>query len=196
MTGNQLLTHSGNDPAFAKALNFIETRQQTDGSWRETPPQQADTPPWADPASESANVYISANCGYWMGIQRPLPEAAQQANCFLRNCFQARKVTSFLQAYWLACGLAVRLEDKTFVQFLTDYLSTKIRELPSSNLAWMLSTLLESGVKPDHDVCQEASSRLQSLQQEDGRWQGEEVVGSDAHTTVESLRALRLAGYI
>ena len=56
--------------------------------------------------------------------------------------------------------------------------------------AWMINCLCIMGVAPDSPLIADSLSRLEALQQDDGRWSGEDGEGQDVHTTLETLRAI------
>src|SRR5688500_199263 len=55
----------------ARALAFIAGRQLPDGTWQEDvtslTTHAASVPPWLTPGDAAATLYLTANCGYWLG---------------------------------------------------------------------------------------------------------------------------------
>jgi hypothetical protein len=186
----QLGLNAGNG-GFDLAVGFLASRQDDDDSWREVPPFGAEPPPWACPGNESATAYLTANCGYWLASVWPDSRQVRQALAFLRHLLSG-KTTQFLQTYRLARGLAARCRDDRLRDQLEATLHRKLEDLSASDLAWLAQSQIAAGIEPDDPLIEGASSRLITLQLPDGRWQGEAGPGSDVHTTLESLFALRL----
>jgi hypothetical protein len=91
----------------------------------------------------------------------------------------------------LAAGLWIRLGRADLAARVLDYLVTRLSDdVPSSSLAWMLTTLAGLGVSPDHLLIQQATRLLLSQQRIDGSWASEDGPDRDPYATVEALRGL------
>jgi hypothetical protein len=150
------------------------------------------TPPWAVPGDLAARLYLTANCGFWLAALADPSEHARRAAGYLpRYLDEAGQLPTFVHAQWLAAGLWYRLHYQEASRVFSS-LAQRLTDLPASNLAWLLSTLLLAGMLADHPLIQEAASRLEQQQEPDGRWASEDGPSRDVHTTLEAMRVLRL----
>lgn len=181
--------------AASRAAAFLARRQQPEGSWEEEEAIASLAPPWARPGDTAARLYLTANCGFWLAFLDESSSQAGLAGEYLRSFTGAGgRLSSYLHTHWLAAGLWHRLGQPQLAGPVLGYLHRRLPDLPASNLAWMLNTLLIAGLPADHGLVEAAASRLEQCQAEDGRWPGEDGPGQDVHTTLEALRALRLCG--
>jgi hypothetical protein len=177
------------EPAIAKAVRFLEGRQGEDGRFAEDPSVADSAPPWAAPGDLAAELYLTANAGFWLAFFNFTGVAEQAANFLAAHLdHETHKLPSFAQAQWLACGLAWRLGQLEMVDHLSSHL---YGQLPGTagELAWMLVTLHGVGLPSDRGVMVAGSVRLADMQAEDGRFPSDE--GQDVHTTLEALRVLK-----
>ena len=176
------------ESAVVDAVRFLLWRQGEDGRFGEDPALANSAPPWAAPGDLAAELYLTANAGFWLAYFG-FAEASRQSADFLAAHLDSRahKLPSFAQAQWLACGLAWKLGQDELVDHLASHLYA---QLPGSagELAWMLVTLHSIGFPADRGVILAGSVRLARMQTEDGRFPSDE--GQDVHTTLEALRAL------
>lgn len=176
------------EPAMVDALRFLLWRQGEDGRFAEDPSVADSAPPWAAPGDLAAELYLTANAGFWLAFFG-FAEAVRPSANFLAAHLDAKthKLPSFAQAQWLACGLAWKLGMDELVEHLASHLYA---QLPGSagELAWMLVTLHSVDFPADRGVIVAGSMRLAELQMADGRFPSDE--GQDVHTTVEAIRVL------
>lgn len=173
------------------AVAFLAIRQQQDGSMEEQPDLASVAPPWAAPGDVAAQIYLTANAGYWIRHYQPSNPALARIHQFLTSHIGPHgRVPSFLHAHWLTAGLLYGLGAKPSAQQIMDGLRARLSELEASNFAWMINCLCVMGVAPDAPVIADSLSALEALQQDDGRWSGEDGEGQDVHTTLETLRAI------
>jgi len=185
-------------PAFARAADFLRSRQRSDGCWEEDDAVRKVAPLWARPGEHAPRLYLTANCGWWLanatqgGTFVTTDEAAKRAGAYLeRHLAQDGKFPSFLHTHWLAAGLWIRLSRDGLSRSVLDYLVTRMSsEVPSSSLAWMLTTLGGLGISPDHPLGQKATTLLVAQQRADGSWASEDGPDRDPSVTVEALRGL------
>ncbi len=170
------------------AVRFLEGRQGGDGRFAEDPSVADSAPAWVYPGDLAAELYLTANAGFWLAFFG-FADAAQQAASFLATHldYETHKLPSFAQAQWLACGLGWKLGLDDMVDHLASHLYT---QLPGTagELAWMLTTLLSVQFPTDRGVFVAGSMQLARMQGADGRFPSDE--GQDVHTTLEALRAL------
>lgn len=188
------------DPGFARAIDFLRSRQRPDGSWEEDESVHELAPPWAEPGELAPRLYLTANCGWWLanatlcGSFVTSDEAAHRAGAYLeQRLAQDGSLPSFLHAHWLAAGLWIRLGRNDLADRVLDYLATRIDQTVSAGaLGWMLTTLGGLGIPPDHPLIQRATARLMAQQRADGSWASEDGPARDPYVTVEALRGLMM----
>jgi hypothetical protein len=174
-----------------RAVAFLAIRQQQDGSLEEEPELASVAPRWAAPGDVAAHIYLTANAGYWIRHYQPSNPALPRIQKFLTSHIGPDgRVPSFLHAHWLTAGLLYGLGAKPDAQQIMDGLRARLSELEASNFAWMVNCLCITGVAPDTPLIADSLSRLDALQQDDGRWPSEHGEGQDVHTTLETLRAI------
>lgn len=186
------------EPAFARASDFLRSRQRQDGSWEEDEAVRDLAPPWAHPGELAPRLYLTANCGWWLanatlsGTSVTTDEAVQHAGTYLeQHLAQDGSLPSFLHAHWLAAGLWFRLGCDDLAHRVLEYLATRMSdEVPASSLAWMLTTFGGLGISPDHALAQKATMLLMSQQRADGSWASEDGPERDPYVTVEALCGL------
>ncbi len=185
----------GSEPEVGAALRFITGRQASHGSWEEDAAEAAVAPRWAAPGEQDAQLYLTANCGFWLAILGAAPPSAKLAAAFLLPYVEASgRMPTFLHAHWLAAALWRRLGQQAPAQKVLAYLSTQLSGLSEAGCAWLITALREAGSPVDLPVIQGALERLSAGQQPDGRWSSEDGSARDVHATLEALYALRLCG--
>jgi hypothetical protein len=186
------------EPGIARAAAFLAGRQRGDGSLEEDVSLKPYAPPWAAPGDLAARLYLTANCGFWLGVLGK-PEgatgwmaAAGKAAGYLKDQLDERgSLPSFLHANWLAAGLWTCMEEIETASRVCDYLLERLPDLSPGSLAWLLVTLAIAAMPDGHPLVSEAVMRLEGSQLPDGRWQSEDGPERDAHATLEALRAIR-----
>src|SRR5688572_6054403 len=185
----------------ARALAFIAARQLPDGTWQEdvsalTP--EAAVPPWLTPGDSAATLYLTANCGYWLGTLGGADYAGPAmaaADALERELTEDGRLPSFPHSYWLAAGLLHRADRTLAAARVLDRLRMAILpDVTASGLAWLVICLAAAGVPAHHPTVRGAIQRLGPLQQPDGRWASDDGPARDVHATLEALRALRWFG--
>ncbi len=181
--------------AITEAALFLSQRQQSDGSWEEDESVASVAPPWAKPGDLASRLYLTANCGFWLVALTGASEASLSAANHLRTHLDgAGRLPASWQAHWLAGGLWYRLNWQQPAEQALTCLDSQLSNLPTSNLAWLGTTLLVAGVPPTHPLVERAASILEDCQTQDGHWQSEDGPEWDVHTTIEALRVLRFCG--
>jgi hypothetical protein len=177
------------ETAVEKAVQFLVRRQAEDGRFAEHPSMASSAPPWAAPGDLAAELYLTANAGFWLAFWHFTSAAQEAANFLTAHLDKTRhKLPSFAQAQWLACGLAWKLGQNELVDHLASYLYAELPETVGE-LAWMLVTLHSVDFPLDSGVVVAGSTRLAEMQAEDGRFPSDE--DQDVHTTLETLRAFK-----
>jgi hypothetical protein len=181
------------DVRMRHALHFLAARQASDGSMSEDTAVTDVAPPWAQPADDAAQLYLTANAGFWLALFDPLPDAANAAGRFLHNQLQkGSALAASLQANWLAAALWHVLGWQKPYAYADAYL---LRELPGiaaspDALGWLISALRSAAVPAVTPVLVQACAHLLALQQPDGRWASEEDPARDLPVTLTALQAL------
>ena len=182
------------ETAIRHALQFLRTDQNTDGSWEEDDDLVEIAPFWVKPGDLSTRLYLTANCGFWLGVLAPGGEAViGAATCLQAHLKENGRLLSFLQAQWLACGLWHRLGLNAPSAKILAYYQTRYSDLEAGNLAWMMNTLIIAGLPSGTPLVRNSADRLVGLQAADGHWSGEDA-SQDVHTTLVALRALLFMG--
>lgn len=180
-----------------RAIAFLRSRQQPDGSWEEDESVRDLAPPWAVPGELAPRLYLTANCGWWLANATltsfvSYDKAAQRAGAYLeQHLAQDGALPSLLHAHWLAAGLWIRLGHNDLADRTLDYLATRIDDsVPAGALAWMLTTLAGLGISPEHPLASRTVEQLTVQQRADGSWASEDGPERDPYVTVEALRGL------
>jgi hypothetical protein len=180
-----------------RAVEFLRSRQRAEGSWEEEESVATSAPAWAKPGVLASRLYITANCAWLLAnaalsgfVTRDI--AAVRGGAYLeQHLAPDGSLPSFLQAHWLTAGLWIRLGHDELAYRVLDHLATCVTsEVPSSSLAWMLTTLSGLGIPPEHPFAHKAAELLISQQRADGSWEGENGAEGDPYITVEALRGL------
>jgi len=184
---------SMNEPVLSRALTFLTSNQDPDGSWEEDQSVVDIVPPWAKPGDLSAKLYITANCGYWLVVSQTHLETACKTGFYLKEHLEENgQLPSFAQTHWLSAGIWHALGMAGQIEKVMRYLMNRLDDFSANNLTWMITALRVVKIPADQPLILEALSRLESLQQVDGYWQSDDGPEYDVHTTLEALFALKL----
>ncbi len=177
-------------PALGKANRFLLQQQQNNGRFSEADSVADTTPPWANPTTPGADLYLTANAGFWLALAPNTHEAAKDSAAYLKRKLDNNtgKLPSFLNTHWLAVGLFWLVDDRETAVLLINHLQDRLPDLSADNLVWLLDTLLTAGVPTDNALIQTASQKLAGMQEENGRFPSAE--GQDIHTTLTALSVL------
>lgn len=182
--------------SIAKAVDFLLNRQQLDGKWEEEPSVAKVAPPWASPGDLASQLYLTANCGYWIALLSPIqPSKDKATNFLLKHLGEHGRFPSYLHTHWLTAGLCYATGNRHHAEKIISYLENKQNEFSANNLTWLTVCLLAAKMPAHHPFLQRAINRLAQLQKPDGRWQSDDQMEEDVHVTLEALRALKLSGY-
>jgi hypothetical protein len=189
-------------PEFGSALDFLRARQRPDGSWEEDESVRELAPPWAKPGDLAARLYLTANCGWWLINAAAYDgasytgEAARAGAYLVRHLALDGSLPSFLQTYWLAAALWIRLNwppppVSALARRALDHLASLLdNTVPGGALGWMVTTLAPLGVAPEHPAVAKALALLAEQQRADGGWTSEDGPDRDAYVTAQALMAL------
>jgi hypothetical protein len=182
-----------NEPELVRAALFLAQRQRSDGAFEEDAAVSDLAPAWAKPGDLAAQLYLTANCGFWLTFFPQTQASAHLAASSLRSFLPPDgHLPTFLQAHWLATGLFSRLKQIGPAERLLAYLATRLADLSASSLAWLTVTLRLANWPATTPLIVQAAALLTPLQQSAGNWQSEDGPEQDVHATLEALRAFTL----
>ncbi|NJM42017.1 MAG: hypothetical protein HC853_15315, partial [Anaerolineae bacterium] len=174
-------------------------RQSQAGGWEEDASVATSAPIWAMPGDKAAQLYLTANCGLWMGLMRPKSESAELASGYLKlRVSEQGEMPGFLQTHWLAGALWTKLGEREYAARIIRHLGDCIDTMSASDLAWLIISFGLAGLPANHALMYAAAVRLNKQQQPTGPWKGDEAATAvnDVHVTVEALRALKMCNRI
>jgi len=175
-----------------RARDLLIARQRSDGGWDETPPADAELPPWITPGTPETIAYLTANCGFWLTQFPDAGAAVGRAAQFLAHSLAATgQLPGALHTTWLAIGIWHNVHNRTSLERAHAYLQGQLSALSASNLAWMLTSFRVVGIRSDDPLLREGVKRLQASQRTDGAWPSDDGADFDAHTTLEAIRVLQ-----
>jgi DNA phosphorothioation-dependent restriction protein DptG len=99
-------------------------------------------------------------------------------------------VDSFLHTQWILGGLfySLGLFEESREVFCS--LNEIIDEMSADNLAWLVNTLIASGVDKDEKIIKHSIDRLINQINDNGSWSSDDGTWKDIHTTLEAIRAI------
>jgi hypothetical protein len=160
-------------------------RRGTDGSFAESEAIASKAPPWADPHDPAANLYVTANCAFWLARLRS--DHGSVAFLATRLLLDVESPT-FVQGRWLSAAVLAFGGRKDDARRIAAALEPRVDELGSTALAWLVNALTAADAR-ELPVVQVALNRLGSLQDADGRWASEDGPAFDVETTSAAVRA-------
>ena len=179
--------------AMVRAALFLTGRQRPDGAFEEDAAVTDLAPDWVKPGELAAQLYLTANCGFWLTFFPQTKASAQLAARHVRSFLPPDgHLPTFLHTHWLAAGLFSRLKQVEPAERLLAFLTTRLPDLSGSSLAWLIVTLRLANWPVTAPLLVQAAALLNQLQQPAGNWQSEDGPGQDVHATLEALRAFSL----
>ncbi|MBO4210445.1 squalene--hopene cyclase, partial [Micromonospora echinofusca] len=167
-------------PAARKALDWLAARQRRDGTWEEDESLAPDAPPWARPGDLEAQLYLTANAGFWLttagldaraagplddrvgGVYAGVVYAAAQA---LANHLRPDGTwPSYLATGWLSAAVLYRQTMFYESARIQTVLNERLPEMSPGDVAWLAATLRRVGVAGDDWTLVSARRRLAETQ--------------------------------
>ena len=185
-------------PNLKFAFSFLLGRQNKTGSWEEEASQADAAPMWARPGDKAAQLFLIANCAFWVAQYKASPEAAELASSYLKlrlgdSLGYGPEMSSFLQTHWLSGALWTKLGELEFATRMIRYLGDRIDKMDVSELAWLIGAFGLAGLPANHALMYSAAIRLNKLQDPTGPWRSKEGdKNNDVHVTIEAVRALKM----
>ncbi len=178
------------DKHMSDALRFLNAQQRPSGQISEDPRLADAAPPWAKPGVPQADLYLTANAGFWLAQTPNLKLSARDSAQFIKQFLKADtgQIPTFLNGYWLTVGLWWLAGEQASAKLLLDHLQTRLDEMPASNLVWMLNTFRIANIPKNQAPIPAAVERLMGMQEENGRFPSDE--GQDIQLTLDALRAI------
>jgi hypothetical protein len=194
-------------PAARRALDWLASRQGPNGTWEEDESLARDAPSWAKPGDAEAELFLTANAGFWLTVAGLDASAAgplddQVGTAYARSVWASAQAIagqlkpdgtwpSFLAAGWLSAAVLYRQELFYESARIQGVLGDRLPRMSPADVAWMASVLRRVGVNPDDWLLVAARRRLAETQRSDGGWPGEDGDTFDVHTTLAAIRATR-----
>ncbi|MFG1896834.1 prenyltransferase/squalene oxidase repeat-containing protein [Micromonospora zamorensis] len=196
-------------PAARRALDWLASRQQADGSWDEDVSLADSAPEWARPGDPEAGFLQSANAGFWLTVagldaraSGPLDHRVGGAYAGVvqaaAHSLAARlrpdgSWPSYLAAGWLSAAVLHRQEMFQESARIQVVLAERMPKMSPGDVAWLASTLRRAGIDPQDWIMVRALRRLTETQRSDGGWESDDGHQFDVHATLAAIRAARPA---
>ncbi|WP_088952030.1 prenyltransferase/squalene oxidase repeat-containing protein [Micromonospora zamorensis] len=196
-------------PAARRALDWLASRQQADGSWDEDASLADSAPEWARPGDPEAGFLQSANAGFWLTVagldaraSGPLDHRVGGAYAGVvqaaAHSLAARlrpdgSWPSYLAAGWLSAAVLHRQEMFQESARIQVVLAERMPKMSPGDVAWLASTLRRAGIDPQDWIMVRALRRLTETQRSDGGWESDDGHQFDVHATLSAIRAARPA---
>ncbi|BFH60460.1 MULTISPECIES: prenyltransferase/squalene oxidase repeat-containing protein [Paenibacillus] len=180
-------------PVIERAIEFITKQMNEMGYFEENNIPIDMCPPWVMPGDIKARLYLTANCGFW--INHYSSNIDNRIITYLREHIDINgNINSYLHTNWLIGGLFYSLGLFKEAEAIFQCLCEQFPKLSSDNLAWLINTLIVSGVNNEEEIIKKSITRLIELRNNDGSWSSDDGSLKDIHTTIESIRALSCVG--
>ncbi|MET7820920.1 prenyltransferase/squalene oxidase repeat-containing protein [Micromonospora zamorensis] len=196
-------------PAARRALDWLASRQQADGSWDEDASLADSAPEWARPGDPEAGFLQTANAGFWLTVagldaraSGPLDHRVGGAYAGVvqaaAHSLAARlrpdgSWPSYLAAGWLSAAVLHRQEMFQESARIQVVLAERMPKMSPGDVAWLASTLRRAGIDPQDWIMVRALRRLTETQRSDGGWESDDGHQFDVHATLSAIRAARPA---
>lgn len=194
-------------PAVRRALDWLVSRQQADGTWEEDESLAPDAPAWARPGDPEAQLYLTANAAFWLTVAGPEARAAgpldnrpggayagvvtKAAHAIVGSLRPDGTWPSFLVTGWLGAAVLHRQElfyESTRMQMV---LAGRLSDMAPADLASLAAALRRVGVPPHNELVVAALRRLAATQRSDGGWPSDDGEQFDVHVALAAIRATR-----
>ncbi len=184
-----------NSSVCHRALDFIRSRQHTDGYWQESSSQLELA---EDMGGEWGRMWLSAFVGRELcrvGL-KDAQEVRSLRNYLLSLREEGSRFTTSPSIHVLSLSFFALLEGRQcgLVRQGLDFAISSITQSREPRLiAIQAECLMDAGVLPEHKLLQKAKLHLVGLQQTDGGW-GEHYQGLRVRTTIDVLKLLKVLG--
>jgi len=179
--------------AARKALEWLARRQRPDGTWEEDESLAGSAPPWAQPGSEEARLYLTTNAAFWLtvGGGDHAATVARAVEAFRAALRPDGTWPSFLATGWLAAALFYHLGWFYEAAQIQVNLADRVPEMSAADCAWMISAMRRIGIAAEDHLIVAGKRRLSETQRTDGGWESDDGEAFNVHATLTALRALK-----
>lgn len=194
-------------PAARQAMDWLATVQRDDGTWEEDAALAEVAPPWAEPGSPEARLYLTALAGFWLAAgglaARPggprdqrvggsyAGMVAAAGDAVAGSLAEDGTWPSYLVTGWLGAALLYALERRAESARMRTVLQRRLDDIAPSGVAWAVAALRRLEVPTDEPFVAAARQRLAETQRSDGSWPSEDGEPFVVHTTLAAIRACR-----
>jgi prenyltransferase beta subunit len=191
----------GKSDVCRKIVNYLFQIQNSDGSWNENPEVGQFNPPiWDSPDNANTRMWLTGDITVYL-VQLSYAQSRQvkQACQFLlKHMDEKGKVEGPQIATWIAIAIFGMLEgsDSLYVRKALDLVEGWLDEEreDASFLSWYLECLSNAGVPKEHTLVRRCSSKLKTLQDNDGGWKSVDGARYNVPTTINALKLLKHYG--
>ncbi|WP_184839388.1 prenyltransferase/squalene oxidase repeat-containing protein [Allocatelliglobosispora scoriae] len=193
-------------PAARRALDWLASRQGSDGTWDEHPSLADVAPPWAQPGDPEARLFVTANAAFWLLVagrearaSGPLDDrpggayagmAHAAAEALRSQVGYDGSLPTFLVAQWLAGAVLYRQEMYYESARIQMRLTDRMPEFTAADTAWLAASMRRVGVPAEDSLMVAALRRLAQTQRSDGGFESDDGPKFDVHTTLTAIRAV------
>jgi hypothetical protein len=181
-----------NHYVISKAIDFLSNCMNESGVFEEDKKLANVCPPWVQPGDIKSQLYLTSNCGFWINYYSLKGVSSKPIKYLSSQLGNEGEINSFLHTYWLVGGLFYSIGMQTEAYLIFNNLIRRLSEMSADNLAWLLNTLIASGVPKDEVIIKQAIRKLLTLQHDDGGWTSDDGSWRNVHTTLEAKRAINL----
>ena len=155
-------------PLFRRAIEFFVSRQHDSGYWEEDQSQADFAPPWIQPGDMAGQIYLTANCGFWValasksgtGFEASSESSLERGVHFLQENLEGKWDKQYPHTVWLVCGLALLTQQEAWVKLGVSDLYAKLSSLTPNQLTWMGITLRNAGLADETPLLKQTRARL------------------------------------
>jgi hypothetical protein len=194
-------------PAARRAMDWLATRQNEDGTWEEDQALAAEAPAWARPGDPEARLYLTASAAFWLTVAGLNARAAGPLDSRVGGAYAGVVAAaaqalagslnpdgtwpSFLATGWLAAAVLYRQELYYESARMQMVLSDRLADMSPADVAWMAASLRRVGLSEAEWLIVAARRKLTETQRSDGGWPSDDGAAFDVHTTLAAIRACR-----
>jgi hypothetical protein len=189
-------------PLCKRLVGFLVSLQHHEGYWDENPALPAfvgePMPFWDTPGDLNTRLWITADmAGGLLRLGQGAACVPKATEYLMRHRKPDGTFQGFRHTTWLVIPLLARqrgLHDP-MVQGALKALA-RFSDWDATDLTWALESLHSAGLPARHDVVADFLTRLESLQEPDGRWKSADSPDDPVAQTLETLIVLSHFGHL